>query len=299
MRISIVFFSLLLFFGCSNSPKVKVETVPFTPPAIDSQTVGINLEDQTDTAGITKDLGIEFGFCNSKGDKVLLMSEDSLLKAAKFTKLVSYNYLLDDIKFVGRKKPTEQDNDRQTEYNFENCGGYLYDLKNETATPENSQVLLTENFLSNRKILPEIVEKYNTADLTKLKGELRMRIEKDKGRKIKKSLRIRRTGEQEIYLVEFALKKDSALAVLVYLNKSKFIYLDFSAKFDATSTWRVDDGGDFGMDYFKVLAVFECDGKIEIVTDWHGAEGVVTTYYREENGKFVEVKTESRYTAPL
>jgi hypothetical protein len=297
MRISVALFSLILLAGCSDGPKVKVETLPFTRPVTDSQTVAINLQDQADTLGIEKELGIEFGFSDKEESRVLLLPEDSIRKPAEFTKIISAGAIVGIKNFMGWQKATPDDNGRQSRYNFNNCAGYLYEMPDKSADNENSIVLLTEKFLSARKFIPETFGKPGESKTT-LKTEYRTKIQAEKNRKIKGSLKIRDLNG-EVYLVEFVPVKDSVLVSLVYIDKDKIIYLDFPAKYNEISTWRVDDGGDFGAAYFKVLAVFECNGKTEIVTDWHGAEGVFTGYYREENGKFEEIKTGSRYTAPL
>ena len=104
---------------------------------------------------------------------------------------------------------------------------------------------------------------------------------------------------RSVYLFEFEMKGDSALASLAYVTPDKIVYDDFPAIYDETSTWRVDDGGEFGIDYYELLAVFEKNGKIELITDWPGAEGVATSYLRENGAKFKELKVISRYTAPL
>jgi hypothetical protein len=89
------------------------------------------------------------------------------------------------------------------------------------------------------------------------------------------------------------------LASLVIGDKS-YIYRDYSAKYDAGSTWRVDDGGEFPNDAIKILAIFRNQaGELEIITEWAGAEGANIEYAKANKNRFVTIKEASRYWGAL
>lgn len=293
LKISITCFAILLLFGCSSDQKKAVtqekvhlkdtanDTV-ISPPPVSAITA-----DGRDTQGI------EFGYCNEEGKQILLLC-DTLLEPGKLVKAISDSGKIAEVTFLKKRLPGKEDNNRQTYFNFKNAGGYLYEIKNASVSKEWSLVLVSNEFLSQRKIVS-----FNGGEKIGLASGIKTKVEKEKNRKIKKIKRLKQIDlNRSIYLFEFIIKKDSALVTLAYIDNDKIVYHDYPALYNETSTWRVDDGGEFGLDYVNVLAVFETNDKIELVLDWAGAEGYSISYFIEENGKFVLVKSGYRYAAP-
>jgi hypothetical protein len=260
----------------------------------------------TDSTGVTENspatfsnqdsidsTGIEFGFCNKDGKKIL-MPQETMPDPSRFTHALTADHKTGAISYLKNKKATTEDNGRQNEFNFDNCAGYLFETNDQPATPDHSAVLMTSEFVSARKLVT-----INEPAKKELPASIKSRIENEKKRKIK-NFRCLTLLEKDagIYVVEFENKGDSALAALVYITPDKIVYQDFPAEYNDVSTWRVDDGGNFGVEYFDLLAVFEKDGKLEIITDWPGAEGIATDYLKENGSAFKSIKTQSRYTAP-
>lgn len=238
--------------------------------------------------------GIEFGFCNTDGKEMLLLAE-SLSDPSKFSNVISADREIAAIAYAGEQKSTTEDNGRQNEFNFKNCKGYLFEAKSKTATPEHSVVFMSNDFVAARKYYA-----INPPAKKELPSAIKSRLEKEKARKIKDYRCLTLLGkDSSIYIVEFENIGDSALASLAFITPGKIIYEDFPATWNDMSTWRVDDGGSFGVEYFDLLAVFEKDGKLEIITDWPGAEGIATEYLKEKDGAFKSIKGISRYSAPL
>jgi hypothetical protein len=98
--------------------------------------------------------------------------------------------------------------------------------------------------------------------------------------------------------VEYKLVGDSALASLILATQEGLFYFDFPAKYDEGSTWRVDDGGEFGLDYFNILAAFDHPEGYELITEWIAAEGYSMSFLKVKDGKFISIKDGSRYAAP-
>ncbi|MDQ3111795.1 MAG: hypothetical protein M3R17_18055 [Bacteroidota bacterium] len=297
MRKSIVPLAVaLIFLGCSNAQtenKTGNDSLTDSVKHSDSTTTNVP-EFQSGNSDSLDAKGIEFGFCNTQGNKVLLLA-DSLPKNSGFSVIDADREISVLMAFRKKQIATSEDNGRQTEYNFENCDGYLFEIKGRPADSKNSVVFLSPEFLTGRTYF-----KVTDVASKQLPAEIRSRVEADKNRKIKNFRCLTSIDKnRSVYIFEFEAKKDSALAALAYITPDKIVYENFPAKYDETSTWRVDDGGQFGVEYFELLAVFEKDGRIELVTDWPGAEGYATSYLRENGATFKELKSCSRYTAPL
>ncbi|MCE3229009.1 MAG: hypothetical protein K0S32_3560 [Bacteroidetes bacterium] len=247
--------------------------------------------EQKETGSVT---GIEFAFCNEAGTQLLALA-DSLADPSSLTKSFSDERKLIPVSFVKKRIADKEDNGRQTYYNFEKCGGYFFETTSGKVSHDSSNVLLSEKFLKERKLVSLVPN-----NSTNIPGPLRMRIEQSKARKIKKFKCLGQIDNAScFYIIEFERKKDSCLAALVYINKEKFVWLNFPAKYNDISVWRVDDGGEFGVDYYNLLTVFEYKGIIEIVVDWIGAEGFSIEFLREKGNEFKSMKGSYRYAAPL
>ncbi len=246
----------------------------------------------TDTFNLEE---MEFGFANSEGNNILTTKTEGLKDPAKFSMAIAENGSQFAIQFVAQKEATENDNGRQNEYNFKDIGGFLYKVKGGTVSAEQSLMLVTADFLTKHKPL-----KFNPSASNSLSKATRTKIEGEKGRKIKKSNLLRKLeGGQEIWLFVFQQKADSALASLAVVSEGKVIYQDYPALHNEISTWRVDDGGEFGLDDIHILAAFDYAGKIEIVTDWAGAEGFSIDFLQEDGKAFRSLKNDGRYCAPF
>jgi hypothetical protein len=126
-------------------------------------------------------------------------------------------------------------------------------------------------------------------------------IEKIKGRKVKSSWEIGVVGlEKTIYLILFERENDDMLASIVMKTPRKFVFKDYPAKYNESSTWRVDDGGSIYPDLFSILFASQTESGIVLGIKWAGAEGEVTTIFVENGDKFEDLNIgTSRYTSPI
>ncbi len=284
MKTIFTFFLATLLFSCTNKSTTKNNQDSLADTI---QTVTNPANDPLDMAGI------EFGFCDTDGKKILLVA-DSLPNASEFSNAFSADNKLARVRFIEKKNSTEEDNGRENEFNFKNSRGYLFEVNGSAVTSAHSVICMTPGFVSSRKIIP-----VRPPAMKELSAANKARIEKEKNRKIKEYRCLTVLGKDSaIYLFEFENVGLSALATLAYITPDKIVCQDFAAEYNETSTWRVDDGGSFGVEYFEVLAVFVKNGKLEIVTDWPGAEGTNTEFLRENVNELKPLKGESRYTAP-
>ncbi|AWG23953.1 hypothetical protein [Flavobacterium kingsejongi] len=252
-------------------------------------------KEQPATVINTMEDGLFFGYTNEPGTVILLLDSDSIQQPKHIKNVLSAAGVVLHVAFTGTQKANDQDSGRQNYFNFSNSGGHRYEVEKATLPNDQTVVLCTDAFLKQHQAL-----QFDSKTKGTLANDLRSKIERDKGRTIKRSAVIATVKEKvKIALVEFEMKGNQALVVLAAITPTKISYKDFPAEYDEMSTWGVDDGGDFGFEWFTISTIFENKGSFEMVTDWAGAEGTTVEYLKEENGKLVTVKKAYRYTAPL
>ncbi|MGJ1419280.1 hypothetical protein ACR79T_06615 [Sphingobacterium spiritivorum] len=283
IKFTLIIVTASLIFGCQQKQKTA-----------DSTTTDSSAKDSIVTT--TKEDVIAFGFLDSLGKHILTLEQDSLPHPEQYDLVLNDQGKGFPVQYKGFQKSTDGDNGRQTADNFDKSAGFLYQLKENKLTSSATAVVLTDKaFLSSRKVLiPHAAKDAGTmpAAVQKLVAE--------KNRKVKNFKNIAQIDEKTlISIVEFEVKNDSALAVLVYSSSGKTITQEYKAKYDDMSTWRVDDGGDFNMDYIDILYAFVYKDNIELVLSDMGAEGYNVTYLKEKAGAFVVAKEAYGYSAPF
>lgn len=284
MKSIVVLILLVSFAACSSDNQANQQSADSVVVHTDS----LPASDSTETNGIA------FAFSDEAGRQLLSLDIDSAIAAKAFTQSLGKGGKLIPVAFKMEKPATENDNGRQTAQNFANTGGNLYKATSGTVNPEFSAILFTKGFLAARKLLTVTPAKYtlSTADETRLKT--------DKKRNIKTFHSLGQLSPTQIVgLVEFERQQDSVLVSLVVITPESIAYKDFPAKYDETSTWRVDDGGEFAMESYTLLAAFEHHGTLELVTEWIGAEGISIEYMLHLGKQLITRKESSRYTSPL
>ncbi|HVI44345.1 MAG TPA: hypothetical protein VM802_05730 [Chitinophaga sp.] len=281
---------VLLYTACNPSAKKEGNTAQQNDSNITQVT-------PTQVPAASGDTGtLAFGFSNEKGNMIAVSMEDTLKDATIFTYTISAKgELIPGIKFLKRKQEGKDENGRQMAHNFNNADGYIFASTGGNIDADETAVLLSKDFMTKRKFLPLKGIAGDSVPVT-----IKAMVEKDKQRSIKRyKLLSRVDGKSNIALFEFEGKEGSMLAALAFISDGKAIYYDYPAQYDDMSTWSVDDGGEFGLDYYKILAAFDNNGHIELVTDWYDTEGANAYFLREEDGKFKVVKQGYRYMAPL
>ncbi|SUJ06177.1 Uncharacterised protein [Sphingobacterium spiritivorum] len=283
IKFTLIIVAASLTLGCQQTQKTT-----------DNTTTDSSAKDSIVTT--TKEDVITFGFLDSLGKHILTLEQDSLPHPEQYDLVLNDQGKGFPVQYKGFQKSTDGDNGRQTADNFDKSAGFLYQLKENKLTSSATAVVLTDNaFLSSRKVLiPHAAKDAGTmpAAVQKLVAE--------KNRKVKNFKNIAQIDEKTlISIVEFEVKNDSALAVLVYSSPQKTITQEYKAKYDDMSTWRVDDGGDFNMDYIDILYAFIYRDNIELVLSDMGAEGYNVTYLKEKAGAFVVAKEAYGYSAPF
>lgn len=230
-----------------------------------------------------------FGFSNEKLNKVLTFEENT--NPALFTQAIDDKGNLTPIKFIKTQKGNEG-GVNQTSQNFDNCTGQVFETSdNKKFDSELSTIIINDEFIKNNKIVA--VKKLEKPQ--KIDEKIKHQIATERNRSIKSAWKIADIDNQSAYIVEFTPKKDSVLASLI-IGGNQFIYRDYPAIYDAGSTWRVDDGGEFPNDAITILAAFRNkNGNLELVTEWAGAEGANIEFIKANKNAFEIIKEASRY----
>lgn len=291
------FLPLLVIFSCGAETTTEIEndTINETSDSI----VGINI-DSIELITVPTEIDysefeeLAFGFADMDGDSVIITAKPD------GTKGEDYNFGFTskgkiDLKFLNSQESSAEDNGRQTAYNFKNLKGELYSVKNNTAPLWEAILFTSKEFVLNRKHLMKSTP-YDSRELSMKEIQT---IESDKNWTISKTNRMSSYEVGSLYFIEFEKKKDSVMVSIVWVSDDGNCYLDFPAEYNEMSTWRVDDGGVFDLDYFKIITVFEGRQGIEILTDWIGAEGSSVNYYLGHKGIFEPVANAYFYSAPL
>ncbi|WP_293913818.1 MULTISPECIES: hypothetical protein [unclassified Sphingobacterium] len=283
IKFSLILAAVFLTFGCQQKQKTA-----------DSNTADSPAKDSIVTT--TNEDVIAFGFLDSLGKHILTLEQDSLPHPEQYNLVLNEQGKESPVQYKGFQKSTDGDNGRQTADNFDKSAGFLYQLKENKLTSSTVAVVLTDNaFLSSRKVMIP----HNAKDASTMPAAVQ-KLVNAKNRKVKNFKNIAQLDEKTlISIVEFEVKNDSALAVLVYSSPEKTITQEYKAKYDDISTWRVDDGGEFNMDYTDILYAFVHNGNIELVLSDTGAEGYNVTYLKEQAGVFVVAKESYGYSAPF
>ncbi|MGY5254671.1 hypothetical protein [Sphingobacterium spiritivorum] len=283
IKFSLIIAAVSLTFGCQQKQKTT-----------DNTTTDNSAKDSIVTS--SKEDVIAFGFLDSLGKHILTLEQDSLPHPEQYDLVLNDQGKGFPVQYKGFQKSTDGDNGRQTADNFDKSAGFLYQLKENKLTSSATAVILTDKaFLSSRKVLIP----YAAKDAGTMPAAVQ-KLVTEKNRKVKNFKNIAQIDEKTlISIVEFEVKNDSALAVLVYSTPGKTITQEYKAKYDDMSTWRVDDGGDFNMDYIDILYAFVYKDNIELVFSDMGAEGYNVTYLKENTGAFVVAKESYGYSAPF
>ena len=232
--------------------------------------------------------------------------------------LKNYKYIIYDGKYytvsfkgvqLGDK---EKNSGRDTYYNFDNLSGWLYEMQEGKLleNPENeydaiwdAALLVDENYKNTSTILDLKNRENGMTKVVALSDDLQKAFENKYGRKIITSCASAvfsdNTSEYQLVNVQFENKGDEALGVTALVENGEIKAVkEFPATYDETSTWRVDDGGEFG-GLWADLVVLE-NGFLTFYTSDSGAEGCnYQNYVVKEDSLIKGNVSTSLYHAPL
>lgn len=296
--------SALMLFGCdgnnqtqqtSNTDPEKVETevqvAPVLPVYVLSDQFGTKFLLQADFEG-----------------NVAPEAPDNL----NSYKYVIYNEHYYPVLFNGAQLENEEENNfRDTYYNFDNLSGWLYRMQEGKLleNPENEYdaiwgavLLVDENYKNATTILDLKNRENGMTKVVAVSDDVQKAFENKYGRKIVTSCASAVFGENSEYQlvnVQFENKGTDALGVTALVENGEIKAVkEFPATYDETSTWRVDDEGEF-YGLWADLVTLE-NGVLTIYTADSGAEGCNYQSFVIQGDSLVNGKVSaSYYQAPM
>lgn len=242
-------------------------------------------------------LGRLFGFTNESGGLILMPGGlPEAANMADVNRAVGENGNILTIKYLKEQKRNENDNGRFTAQNFDNLEGYVFEIIQGAAKGNETYYLVNEGELNTKAVL-----KSREGDHSEIDTAARAEIEKVKSRKIRSSWEIGKIDpDKTIYLILFEREGEDMLASIVMKAPDKIVFKDYPAKYDASSTWRVDDGGTVYPNMFNILFAAKTENGMLLGLKWTAFEGENTVLLRENDGVFEELDIEaSRYMSPI
>jgi len=304
---AILGFALAFVFGCKekseNKSSSSSEGVSSSSEAIFLPIDEINQVEQgdqiSDNSGCSNnefciDLIGSFGFSDGKGERIIIHGENTNgLDIA-----IGYGGKIAEINFLGMQKGTDENNLRDTEQNFKNLPGYIFNKTKGNLKSGTTYFLTNQSF--KQLMIPLVSTKTNEHKYASVDTETIKIIEEKKNRKIVASQLLAKTAsDAKICLITFERLDHDMLASLVYIDGDKAIYDDYPAEYDENSVWRVDDKGILGgFDVLFLANAPEGKGLLLGFTS-SGPEGENAYIVMEKEGAFVHTQYHNyRYWAP-
>lgn len=239
----------------------------------------------------------DFAISNENGSKVIL-------KGDKDPYAPDFVYAILDskvfpIRYEKYQNATEEDNSRDAYYNFDNMAGNVFRVTEGKLGKElwTTIVLADSNFMAQYEVV-----KYKTmGSFNKMPQKLVSKFENRYGRKVTTSFMDVGFDGRKFVGVQFENRETDALAVMAIVSDDNEILatIDFPAKYDEMSTWRVDDGGEFGFYGITSILKDRNDGSYICVVESSAPESILTCLMRQKGGILYFDKRMYRYTMPL
>lgn len=245
----------------------------------------------------TEKLGRLFGFTNGAGSLLLIPStEPAAEDIAAINKAIGENGNILTVKYLKAQKRNEMDNGRFTAQNFDNLEGQVFEVLQGTAKGNETYYLVDDSEFNMRAVL----ESYEGSHM-EIDEASKEDIERIKKRKLQASWEIGKIKpDASVFLLMFEREGDSMLASIVMKTTEGMIFKDYPAKYDESSTWRVDDGGAVYPEMFRILFAAKSEDGILLGLKWTAFEGENTVLLKEKDGIFEDMDIEAfRYMSPL
>lgn len=283
-----LFLSVLLLFGCgeqgqnqktnNDQPEVQEVTVQEVPPVY----------------VLSDKFGEKFLLLAYLGDDETPRIPDSLS---------NYKYIIYDGRYFPvtlegfQFEDEENNNYRETFFNFDNLSGYLFKMQNgkllENPVDEfdavwDAPLLVDEKFKTENTVYPLNNCENGRREISDMPEALKKAFEERYNRKIIRGWCNAVFGENNVYQfvnMQFKNKGDEALGVSALVKNDEILaVIEDYAVWNEESVWRVDDGGEFGG--MSIDLVTEKDGVLTIYTADSGPEGTFYQNYHLIDGVF-------------
>ncbi|WP_334071329.1 hypothetical protein [Paenibacillus sp. A14] len=252
-----------------------------------------------------KNLSPLFGFANADGSQIIVTGQKAGLEASlsKYGNMIGEGGKTYGVRFAKRQKGSEQSNGRDTANNFANLEGYIFDVIDGKAAPNETYYVVNQQDFDLQSLL-EITSPVQTGADAEHEAEeetLMENISLMRDRDVAQMWTLAGIGSgRKLYLVRFEDKGKDRLFSIALFNGENFLFRDYPAVAeDDTSVWRVDDGGEVSPDMFPLLLAAETKQGLLLGMSWWGAEGVDSFFLLEDGENLGELDIKyGRYTSP-
>ncbi len=169
-----------------------------------------------------------------------------------------------------------KDTGRQEASNFRNQAGNVYQAENVFRVVEGKAWPHDTCYLSADSSL--LANAVNVHDLgsSECLPDQSARLAAARPRRVMHCWRLGRTpSNAEVLAAQYATIDTNALASLVVMREGSLVFQDMPAvdRGDSGTVWRVDDGGIFSPQVFRILFVAELPHAYVMAIEWEGVEG--------------------------
>lgn len=242
---------------------------------------------------------ISFGLLNVEKSLIIDLDDeeaDSLMSQSKKNYALINNKSY-ELRFNKIQEEGKDYTGRQTISEFDNVPGGLFYLPEKVKTDNEYVFLYKDDFLKNRKILA-VKKVFEDA----IDNPVNSTLKKLFNNSITSSKLIATTTQNDsIFLSQLALKADTINVLLTAKSSTGKLFIkEYKEEYNEMSTWRVDDGGEFPMEYFSILNAFNTNGKIELITSFPGPEGGnFALEIPDSKNRYYTAKEIAAYWSPL
>jgi len=247
-----------------------------------------------------KGLGGHYGFADKSGGRMILVASGGTIKSPeRLVRALGEGGRSIPLTYGGRQKKSAGDTGRQTAHNFDNLEGEVYRVREGRAVPGKTYCLVE----AGSSVLKRLMAPRKLASL-RMSGQLKGKIERAKKRKVIRSAVLSELMDgkgrlHRLCAVQFATVKGQALASLVLASGDALAFKDFAARWNALSTWRVDDQGVFDTGAWECVYASGTGGDLRLAVTWAGPEGENVIELEASRGVLRETGRRYRYWAPL
>jgi len=260
-------------------------------------TTNRDIEEKTNIVSSLNTDDINFGLVNETASDIVLFDVENAISDPNIFAYAFINQSPVALEYIKQQEADSTANGNQTQHEFDKVAGALFRITKKLALKNNDipYVLVSSAAFQQSREIVSTTDKFENIASNSIKNT----VTTDYNNTIKTSKLIATSAQQDsIFLVQLAPIKDSITVLLAAIDgKSKEIFIqEFKAEYNEISTWRVDDGGLFPFEDFKILNIFKANGKMELVSYFPGAEGANFNYLiSDDKGQLTAFKSAYAY----
>ena len=212
-----------------------------------------------------------FAIANEPGDQLIsFYSDENVTDFEEFNGAIGEDGQFYTIEYDKKQDSNDQDSGRVVAENFDNMGGYVYNVQGENLIASNTYFLCNSEIINKKNLLTTV----NTTDAA-LDQETKTQIEDIKGRNVQEGWIIDEysNGAQALVVV-FEPDGNNYLMSIGLKTSDGIKFKDYPAvSDDGYSIWRVDDGGKVIPKLYTIMFAASTNDGLLLVVKWAGAEG--------------------------